>query len=427
MEFNAYGIIACLSLIVVLSYFFGILSKKTSIPSVLMLIVLGVIIHFGLNIIGVSTDKLFSVLEILGIVGLIMIVLEAALELKLKRENIGIISKSFLVGVIGLLVSAFVASKILLVFYPEMGFWKSLLYATPLSILSSAIIIPSVSSLSEEKKEFHVYESTISDILGIMMFYFVLEMVPVPGVFETADLGHVSLGFVGKLFWTLVVSIVASYGLIIGYQKLTSGAKLFLLISILLILYSVGKIFHLSPLLIILIFGLFVSNPSIFFKGKFKKIVEGDGFKDLEHGLHIITQETAFVVRTFFFVLFGITIALSSLASYKVIVASTVLALSIYAIRWVILKVSFGKDITPQLYIAPRGLITVLLFYAIPKDVAVESFDSGILLAIILITSVVMTIGLIKNRNSKKLGEVEENEEITNVDEEVLNSEQDIE
>ena len=77
---NPYWAIIGLSLIIILSYFFHIISKKTNIPSVLMLIVLGIILKFALDAVGGGSINFFPILEVLGIVGLIMIVLEAALE-----------------------------------------------------------------------------------------------------------------------------------------------------------------------------------------------------------------------------------------------------------------------------------------------------------------------------------------------------------
>lgn len=53
------------------------------------------------------------------------------------------------------------------------------------------------------------------------------------------------------------------------------------------------------------------------------------------------------------------------------------------------------KSILPELFLAPRGLITVLLFFAIPPVFVQESFSSGILLYTILITGVIMTVGMI--------------------------------
>ena len=53
----------------------------------------------------------------------------------------------------------------------------SLLITIPLSILSSAILLPSIDSIEENKREFLIYESTFSDIVGIIVFYTVLGMV----------------------------------------------------------------------------------------------------------------------------------------------------------------------------------------------------------------------------------------------------------
>ena len=91
---NPYIAIIGISLIIILSYFFNIISQKTNVPSVLMLIVLGILMKQGMNFIGISAGKqLFSLLELLGIVGLIMIVLEAALDLHLTKEKWPIIWK----------------------------------------------------------------------------------------------------------------------------------------------------------------------------------------------------------------------------------------------------------------------------------------------------------------------------------------------
>lgn len=171
---SSYNIIIEASVIIFLSFWFNGISKKTNIPSVLMLIVLGIMLQYALKYFVPEVLDFSGGLELLGIVGLIMIVLEAALELELKREKLVPILKSMAIALLGLLGSAYVAALILFQFIPEMTMQSAWLYATPLSILSSAIIIPSVSGLSEAKKEFHVYESTFSDIMGIMMFYYLV-------------------------------------------------------------------------------------------------------------------------------------------------------------------------------------------------------------------------------------------------------------
>ncbi|HAF79133.1 MAG TPA: sodium:proton exchanger [Maribacter sp.] len=403
---SSYNLIIGASLIVVLSFFFNGISKKTNIPAVLMLIVLGILIKITLEFFIPEIPDFKGSLEILGTVGLIMIVLEAALELELKREKLWPIIKSMAVALIGLVGSAYVAALILYQFIPNMTMQSAWLYATPLSILSSAIIIPSVGGLAEQKKEFHIYESTFSDIMGIMMFYFLT------GKLNPAEDTGAS-GFALNLVLTIVIALVASYAIILVFQKIKSQAKLFLLIAVLLLLYAIGKKMHLSSLIIILVFGLIVKNVNLFFPGKTKIFLESERMQQIYHELHIVTLETAFVVRTFFFVIFGITIVLSSLLSINVAIVSLLIITSIYAIRFLVLMIFVGKDMLPQLFIAPRGLITVLLFYAIPSEAQIEGFESGILLFVIIATSLVMTWAMIKDK--QKMGTLldEIDEEIT--------------
>lgn len=389
---SSYNLIIGVSLIIITSFLFNEISKKTNIPAVLMLIVLGVTLQYTLHYFDIADNFDFlPTLEVLGIVGLIMIVLEAALELELKKEKLVPILKSLLIALIGLVASAWIAALVLYNFVPEMTMQSAWLYATPLSILSSAIIIPSVSVLNDAKKEFHIYESTFSDILGIMMFYFLTGRLN-----PTEDNGVA--GFTGNLLFTIIVSLVASYAILLIFQRIKSQVKLFLLIAVLLLLYAVGKNMHLSSLIIILIFGLVIANMKLFFRGKLKQFLNYEKAHTIYHELHVITAETAFVVRTFFFVVFGITVVVSSLFSYQVALVSTLIIASIYGIRYLILRVFIGNDILPQLFVAPRGLITVLLFYAIPDEAKIKTFEPGILLFVIIGTSLIMTIAMIKDK-----------------------------
>jgi len=402
---TSYNLIIAASAIVIFSFFFGEIAKKTNIPSVLLLIVLGILIKLGLDSIGQGAIDFSLELELLGIVGLIMIVLEAALELELKKEKLVPIVKALGIAFIGLIASTWVAALILHQFIPEMTMGSAWLYATPLSILSSAIIIPSVGGLRNDKKEFHIYESTFSDILGIMLFYFLT------GQLDAAENASGVSGFLWNVLLTIVISLIASYLIVLVFQKIKSHVKLFLLIAVLLMLYAIGKQMHLSSLIIILIFGLLIANMRLFFQGPLKKLLNLEKARHIYEGLHVITMETAFVVRTFFFVIFGITIVLSSLADLNVALISGLIVLSIYIIRFLILRLFIGKDILPQLFIAPRGLITILLFYAIPEEAEIAGFEPGILLFIIISTSLIMTFAMIydKNRSGKALRRVEGN------------------
>ena len=397
---TSYNLIIEASIIIILSFIFSEIARKTNIPSVLMLIALGILMKLGLDALGYGGLDFFPILEVLGIVGLIMIVLEAALELELKKEKLLPIGKAMVIALIGLVGSAWAAAGILQLAMPEMSSLQAWLYATPLSILSSAIIIPSVSGLKLHKKEFHIYESTFSDILGIMLFYFLAGQVEV-GEGHSSGIG----GFFVSLGLTVAIALVASYGIVLIFQNIKSHIKLFLLISVLLLLYALGKQIHLSSLIIILIFGLLIANMKLFFPGRLSRWLHLEKAGLIYEGLHVITRETAFIVRTFFFVIFGLTISLISLAKGEVVMVSLAIVASIYLIRYALLRIFWGKDILPQLYVAPRGLITVLLFYAIPKEATLEGFEPGILLFIIIATSLIMTFAMVadKRRTGKAI------------------------
>lgn len=401
---DSYYLIIASSAIIIFSFLFSEISNRTNVPSVLMLIVLGIVIQYGLKAYGMPLENLSTILEVLGTVGLIMIVLEAALELKLKREKYVPIAISMLIAFIGLMLSTWIAAEILHYFIDGMTKQAAWIYATPLSILSSAIIIPSVTALSEKKKEFHIYESTFSDIMGIMLFYFLTGQLD-------ADHSSGITGFAGNVVLTIVISLIASYLIVLIFQNIKSHTKLFLLIAVLLLLYAVGKKMHLSSLIIILVFGLLIANMRLFFKGPLAKLLDLKRAKHIYEGLHVITMETAFVVRTFFFVIFGLTISLASLANLQVAMVSLLIILSIYAIRYVLLRLFLGSDIVPQLFIAPRGLITILLFYAIPKEAEVAGFNSGILLFVIIGTSLIMTVAMVydKQRTGEAIRKAQDN------------------
>ena len=391
---DSYGLIIVFSLTIIISYLFNLYAKKSGIPAVLMLIGLGIVIHYGLLLSGEQSLDLARPLEVLGVIGLILIVLEAALDLRLQKEKIGLIIKSFLVALLGLGGTAYLAA-ISLGYFLHVEFLTALLYTIPLSILSSAIILPSIDDLDKEKREFMIYESTFSDIIGIVGFYSVLTML------DSSNAEGVYGEVFANLALTVVFSIIISYMLICVFQNIKGHVKLFLLIAILLLLYAVGKMFHLSSLIIILIFGMILNNYILFFKGVLTRLVSFEKVEEVLDDMKVITGETAFVVRTFFFIIFGWSVSLGSLISFSTIGLGLLVLAIIYSVRTIVLFVFGGKDILPQLFLAPRGLITILLFFAIPENLSSSSDFQGVLLFVILLSCVVMSWALMEQK--KKL------------------------
>ena len=401
---TTYHLIIIFSVTIIISYFFNLYAKKSGIPAVLLLIGLGIGINYILRFSGFPKPDLLPVLEVLGVVGLILIVLEAALDLQLLKEKFGLIIKSFLVALIGLAGTAYLAA-LALNYIMDVEVLVALLYTIPLSILSSAIILPSIDDLDEDKREFMIYESTFSDIVGIIGFYSVLAMV------GSASNESVYGEVFGNLALTVVFSIIISYILIYVFQNIKGHVKLFLLIAILLLLYAVGKMFHLSSLIIILIFGMILNNYKVFFRGGLMRLLNEEKVEDVLDDMKVVTAETAFVVRTFFFIIFGWSVYLGSLLSFKVIGIGLVILFIIYLVRAITLFIFNGKNIVTQLFLAPRGLITILLFFAIPEELSIGPEFQGVLLFVILVSCLVMTWSLISYKNKlAQIGEYEDEE-----------------
>lgn len=398
MEMNPYILIIVLCGLVILSYLYNVVAKKTNIPSVIMLIGTGIAISQTFNYFNhpaQSTDW-FPVLELLGIVGLVMIVLEAALDLELSKEKWPIIWKSFIVALFALMVTSFVFTLLIQFFFvAELN--SAMIYAIPLAITSSAIVIPSVVNLGEENKEFLIYESTFSDILGIMTFYFVLQG------FDAPEGQNVVKGILLNIGLTIVVAVILSYLLTYVFQKITTSTKLFLLISVLMMLYAVGKLMHISSLLIILFFGLLINNHKLFFRGFMKKHISDEKIADTLNYFKVITLETSFVVRTFFFVVFGMSIAIASLFNVEVLMLALIFLGILYIIRYLFFKLVANSFMLPALFVSPRGLITIMLFFSIPNQYSISLFDNGILLYMILISSGIMTLALMTKDKQEAL------------------------
>ena len=391
---NTYSLVIAGSLVLIASYIISRFSRKTNIPSPLILIVLGMVLRVVMQRAGwgeVPNEAL--VLEVLGTVGLIFIVLEASLDLKLSRDKAGMIFKSLVAAIVGLAASA---GAIAWIFQLTLGMdWpQAFVYAIPLSILSSAIIIPSVGGLPEREREFAVYESTFSDIAGIMAFYLAISIA------EGGEAAVAVQSFGLNFLLTIALAFVLGYALLLVLQRIRSGAKLALTLSVLLLMYSVQKMAGLSPLVLILLFGLMVGNPKLFFPGRIRRHIDSERMREIHADFHLVTLESAFVIRTFFFVMFGVSIVLASLADVQLVLISLAVSVAIYALRWLVLVLLMNKSMGTLLWLAPRGLITILLFFQIGShhhSLVHPNFGEGILLVVIFTTSIVMAMALIRN------------------------------
>jgi Kef-type K+ transport system membrane component KefB len=377
-------ILACC--LVVLSYLFSILARYIRVPSVLLLLFAGM----GFRVLADSYDFVLylpgPLIEGLGVVGLIMIVLEAGLDLKLERKKLPLIRNSFFSALVIFVLSTALITAILF-YWLHQPIDKCLVYAIPLSIMSSTIVIPSIHPLTEQKKEFLIYEASFSDILGILVFnYFTANEV----------LTWRSLGiFGGNIVVSVLLSLVLSLLLLLILAKTKLNIKFILIIALLVLIYAGGKMFALPSLLIILVFGLMINNWEKIRLPVLRKYFPHEQVDPLRHLMHTITAESSFLVRTFFFLLFGFSIPLAAVAQNDVMLVGGLIVLALFLIRLLYLRFFVHTNVFPEAFFIPRGLITIVLFYKIPSNLKLETFNDGILFFIILTTGFIMALGMI--------------------------------
>lgn len=323
----------------------------------------------------------------MGTVGLILIVLEGSLELKLNRDKKTLLKQS-LAASLFILLGTTLAITLLFYLLTESSLRSAFINAIPFSIISSAIAIPSASSLPPARREFVIYESSLSDIFGIMLFNFAIT---------NTSYGFTSFSnLIGETIVITLLSATFCIALIYLLSRITHRLKFFLVISVLILVYAFGKFYHLSSLVIVLVFGLFLSNATSIRSTFFRRFFLYKNYdQDLEQ-LHLLSGESAFLVRTFFFLIFGLSLDLTSLVDSQVFIAGILIVVLIYLIRWIYQKFWMKSATLTELLLSPRGLISILLFLSIPEDQRIAEVGNGVMLLVILLTSIIMTIGLVR-------------------------------
>jgi Kef-type K+ transport system membrane component KefB len=149
------AIIITICTLLLFSYVFDVTSKFTKIPSVILMLCLGWVVNQLASFFQIPIPDLNPLLPILGTIGLILIVLDGSLELELNKSKIPLIKKSLIISLLSMFLFS-VLFGLALSYFLNLSFKDCLLNAMPLSIISSAIAIPSARDLSAKEKEFVV-------------------------------------------------------------------------------------------------------------------------------------------------------------------------------------------------------------------------------------------------------------------------------
>ncbi|MBI2258413.1 MAG: sodium:proton antiporter [Flavobacteriia bacterium] len=390
-------IIIIICSLLLFAYIFDISAGKTKIPSVILLLILGVFAKYLSVQFKIEVPELKNTLPILGSLGLVLIVLEGSLDLELTSSKKKLIFKSVIVSLLPMFALAFLLAYVFQSFGND--FRSSIANAIPFCIISSAIAIPSVRNFTKKHREFIIYESSLSDIFGILFFNFII-------LNKIVDIYSVGI-FLLQILIIVLVSLIAIFVLSVLLKNIKHHVKFLPIIILIVLIYDVSKLFHLPGLIFILLFGLFLGNIPKLKEFKWFQKIDLDKLNTEVHKFKEIVSEFTFLIRAVFFIIFGFLIEINDVLNSETLLWSGSIVATIFIFRGFQLFTVRLPNF-PLLFIAPRGLITILLFLALDDSLKIDLVNSSLIIQVILLTAIILMFGnMIGGKKKNDLDDVE--------------------
>ena len=385
-------IIITFCVLLLIAYLFDITSAKTKIPSVILLLALGWVLKEAVVLLKIPIPDIEFALPLLGTAGLILIVLDGSLDLELDKSKFWPITRSLLGATFSVLVVSFILAWIFAIFSGA-DFRQALINAIPISIISSAIAIPSTKHMCKLNKEFVVYDTSFSDVVGVIFFTFIsINLVYNVGSFLTFGLQMIEM---------IIISIIATALLSFLLSRMKHQIKFIPIILLVMLIYSLAELFHLPALIFILLFGIAIGNLDKIIALPFIYSIMTDSLEKEVVRFKQITSELTFLIRSLFFMVFGFMIETNDILDPQSLKWALIIIGITLAIRAIQLKITSQK-IMPLLFIVPRGLITILLFMSIVPEEHISFIDRNLILQVIVISTLLMTISTASAKNNIK-------------------------
>ena len=359
--------------------------KKTGIPDVLFLMVLGVIIGPVLGII--QPEAVLEIVPYFAAVALIIIMFDGGLNLHLGKV-VKTAHFSIILVIVGFAVSVGIVGS-----FAHYGLgWEwidSILLGSIVGGSSSIIVFGLVKKLhiSEEAKSMLNFESALTDIFAVIVAFVLFEAI-LSGEFSL-DLLGVTIG--KAIMVGLVLGLGVSIPWIFIISKLKNAQHSYMLtIGMLFMLFFLATSFGESGALTALVFGLMLGK-----KNYFTRVLKIKFPEDLiDDSLH---NQVTFLVRAFFFVFVGL---LASFAQIEYVIFGVIAAIAIYIGRIIITKTvlvrGFSKlDVKVTSVMIPRGLAAAVLA-TFPLSMGLPNADAypQIIFFVVITSVIITTIGL---------------------------------
>ncbi len=383
-----YHAILAASVFLLLAFAIERIGRVSGIPSVVLLIAVGLagkpaLSFFGLEILGID-----AAVPLIGTIGLVLIVLEGALDIELRKERLKAATGAFLIATIGFLACT-AAFTVLALHVLHLSLFQATLLSVPFAVISSAVAIPGSSFLSAKGREFVVYESSLSDIIGVLVFFSLFN--------SDGSLMGALKGLIGGGLLSLILGAICAIGLVLVLMRVDGHIRFIPLLAGLFGLYAAGELMHLSPLILVLLFGLAINNPRLITRFKPFSTWSDNCYDKTLTEFKTLTNELTFAVRGYFFILLGYWTELSDLVSPRSWLTAGIILSIVFAIRYLLLKAIHHEDGKALLWLAPRGLITVLLFLAARNAMPLPHYIEGSVMLVVLVSAILLAISRLRH------------------------------
>jgi hypothetical protein len=175
--------------------------------------------------------------------------------------------------------------------------------------------------------------------------------------------------------------------------KINYHINYIIILTGMVLVYSIAEVIHLPALILIIVFGLVLSNNHLFERGFIRKMVDFEKFRDDVGSFKKILHELTFLVRSFFFIIFGFYIKIHGLLEFQTIMNGIAITAFIFLLRFLFLRFILRMDAAPLVFFAPRGLVNILLFISIPGELRLPFLSEEVFSIVILLTIIIMMTG----------------------------------
>ena len=363
--------------------------KKTGIPDIAFLLILGVIIGPVLGII--QPEAVIQIVPFFAAIALIIIMFDGGMNLNIR--NVAKIAHfAILLTILGFVVSVTLVA--LVAFYGlGWGLFDSILLGSIVGGSSSIIVFGLVRNIhiSDDAKSMLSLESAMTDVLATISAFILFDLVII-GYFDP----NLVLQTFGKAVATgLILGLGVGIPWMYVITKLENTQHAYMLtLGMLFVLFFLANSFGESGALTALVFGLMLGNRYHFARYLRMKLPKID-FDDNMH------NQLTFLVRSFFFVFIGL---LASLVRIEFLIFGIIATFLIYFARIVVVKISLTKkfsfvDKKVTSAMIPRGLAAAVLA-TIPLTLGLPNAEAypQIVFVIILLSVIITTVGMGKAR-----------------------------